>query len=207
MYLNLEQVELLRAKARRLLKSMLPFNDVEGDPSLDKYNEVCKDYGGDGTTCGLLCHWLLWRLGASAQNRVAPSAFRSNAKPIINRSETGFCYYPGEDLSRLVCNPYFVKTFGTDALQNGLRPGAGDIVYIAQEPGRPQNADHVFVFVEDEGSHWLTAESGQECGKWGRFRRDRRLLACEQGNLSGNTPIRSIMGWLPIDKLDYDCAP
>jgi hypothetical protein len=83
-------MDLLRAKARRLLTSILSFNDVEGDPSLEKYQEVCKDYGGDGTTCGLLCHWLLWRLGVSAQNRVAPSAFRSNAKPIINRSETGF---------------------------------------------------------------------------------------------------------------------
>ena len=69
MKLNGEQVEQMRRSAFFLLDTILPYKDT--DPN---YRIVCKDYGGAGTTCGFLCHWLLWRLGVTDTRRVRSSS-------------------------------------------------------------------------------------------------------------------------------------
>jgi len=202
MFLNGEQVGLVRQNARDLLNSVLPYKD--GEPN---YNVVCKDYGGSGTTCGFLCHWLLWRLGVSELNVVDPKAFNGHSKTIINRSESGFTYTHGENISRLRNNKFFVTAIGTNAWQTRNGPDTGDIIYIHEEPNGPQNTEHVFVFIEEKKGKWITGESGQEYGKWGKIRDDRQFMPGRTAKVTGNNPFRSIIGWLPLDQLDYKSPP
>src|SRR5436305_1836412 len=62
--LNANQVKAMRDCASYLLETSLPYKT--GD---DTYKVICRDYGGHpGTTCGFLCHWLMWRLGVTNQN-------------------------------------------------------------------------------------------------------------------------------------------
>src|SRR5215831_2892941 len=126
MFLNGEQVGLVRQNARDLLNSVLKNGFKQGD---DNFKVVCKDWGG-GTTCGFLCHWLLWRLGVSEQNLVNPGDFGGHAKTIVNRSEAGYTYTNLENIKRIRFNKFFVKAIGTDALQRTNPPDTGDIVYI-----------------------------------------------------------------------------
>jgi hypothetical protein len=192
--LNGEQVEQMRRSAFFLLDTMLPFKDTDA-----AYKEICKDYGGAGTTCGFLCHWLMWRLGVADKTRV-------------NRDAPGYTYRPGDNLSRIVqaYKPPFVKTFGTKILQTGKRPKKGDICYIYQAPDGAQNTEHVFCMLRDapQSGVWDTAEAGQDYGRWGRKREDRMLFLESTGaKITGNTPIRTLMGWLPLDELEYVPPP
>lgn len=193
MKLNTDQVKRMRMSAFFLLDTILPFR--EGD---DAWREVCKDYGGAGTTCGYLPHWLMWRLGVTDAKR-------------INRTERGFTYMPGHNLRRIVQDyaPPFIRTHGAQVLQSGRRPECGDICYIYQMPDGPQNTEHVFcVLRQPYGSGaWDTAEAGQDHGRWGRKREDRMLLAGTDAKITGNTPARTLMGWLPLDELDYGPPP
>ena len=194
MKLDSDQVEQMRRSAFFLLDTILPYKD--GDAN---YKVVCKDYGGGGTTCGFLCHWLLWRLGVTDTTR-------------INRAEKGFTYMPGDNLSRIVQGyaAPFVKAYGTGVLQSGKRPRTGDICYIYEAPKGAQNTEHVFCMLRDapQAGAWSTAESGQEYGKWGKKRDDRMLLPdAKSANIAGNTPMRTLMGWLPLEELDYGPPP
>jgi hypothetical protein len=194
MKLNGEQVEQMRRSAFFLLDTILPYTDKD-----EAYRAVCKDYGGAGTTCGFLCHWLLWRLGVTDTKR-------------INRTAPGFTYMPGANISRLVQGrkPPFVDAYETGVLQTGRRPNTGDICFIFEAPSGPQSSEHVFCALRPpaQSGAWSTAESGQDFGKWGKKRDDRMLeLGTKSGKLTGNSPKRTLMGWLPLDELDYGPPP
>src|SRR5205823_97755 len=93
-----------------------------------------------------------------------------------------------------------------NAFQAGWRPETGDIVYL--------NApEHVFCFLDGDDSQWITAESGQAGGTDANIREDRKVLPFNgtewkiQGNPSFPFPVRTIMGWLPLDQLDFGPPP
>ena len=49
----------IREHAALLIDSYVPSDTGDG-----RFDHIAKDYGGLGTTCGYLCHWLMWRLGS-----------------------------------------------------------------------------------------------------------------------------------------------
>jgi hypothetical protein len=178
---------------------------VPSDTGDARFDHIAKDYGGLGTTCGYLCHWLMWRLG-------------SDSTDIINRGEPGFTYVPGANISRIwnLGQPPFISVFGTDLLQQGLQPQYGDIVFIKQGLDGPQVTEHVFVFLDlvetfDGTLMWRTAEAGQpneynqECAriKW----RELRLGAEVGAQLGGGNPARDIIGWISLAELSYNFMP
>lgn len=208
MLLNGEQADGLRKKARELVASVVPF--TYGDAN---YTKVCKFYQkGYGTSCGCLCHWMLYELGAS------------NAD-IVNWTDAGrgLRFIAGQNIARIWhrgAKP-FVSCHGQahNPLLRGLRPFSGDIVFIHQ-PGGPQNKEHVFVFLEQvtEGGRvkWKTAESGQEGGTDAKFKtRVLHLSSDSTAKMSADVKIsdkddtgpmdgdRTVMGWLDISSLDY----
>lgn len=205
MRLNGEQVERMRQNAFFLLDSILPYRPGDG-----KFAEVCKDYGGHGTTCGFLPHWLMWRLGVTNADRV-------------NRAEPGFRYRTGKNIGCIrysegdwrwkdtSATPLYVDAYRTPAMSQGGRPGPGDVVHIMEMPGENYLSEHVFCVLRDpvQGEAWWTAESGQDHGTWGRVRHDRELEFAGSTNplLTGNSPKRSVLGWLALDRLDYGPPP
>src|SRR5437879_4745095 len=136
MYLNDDQIVLMRKCADYLLRTILPYKAGEDD-----FWDVCKDYGGSGTTCGYLCHWLLWRLGAMPSNMSAVPKLHGGGtydRTTVNRSEDGFSYGASENISRIHSNPDFIWNSGfhrpvaggplhaCNAFQAGWRPETGD---------------------------------------------------------------------------------
>jgi hypothetical protein len=207
--LNADQLKAMRECAWWLLETNLPYKT--GD---ETYKVICRDYGGHpGTTCGFLCHWLMWRLGVTNKNLSTIPTVGGNKRPprtTVNRREDGFRYQDGDNISCLVHNPNFITTAGPkdNAIQRGLRPQIGDIVYIYQTDPVANGSDHVFCFNGlEENGRWRTGESGQEYGEWGKMRTDRQLLLGKIPKLSGNTPSRTLMGWLPLEKLDFGPPP
>src|SRR5262245_57321438 len=208
MLLTQAQAEVMRSNALTLLNQVLPYKTGEAD-----YKVVCRDYGGHpGTTCGFLPHWLMWRLGVTSANMSSiPSANGGAARSTttVNRKETGFQYKNGENITCIRYNSNFVLTAvpNATALTTGRRPIIGDPCYITQTDPMLANSDHVFCFVMENNGKWITAESGQEYGEWGKFRDDRSLRLGTTPKVTGNTPNRTLIGWLPLDKLDYGPAP
>src|SRR5260221_14136698 len=85
MYMNGEGMDVIRDKAEQLLDAYVPFK--WGDTNS---KQVCVGYSGMGTTCGFLCHWLLWRLGVTDAARVN-----------WTDAERGLKMTPGENISRI----------------------------------------------------------------------------------------------------------
>ncbi len=205
MHLNGEQVDVVRARALQLLKEYVPFK--WGD---DHCKEVCTFYSkGFGTTCGCLAHWLMWRLGVSE-------------KTILNWTDAsrGTEFKTAKNLSKIYNGgkiPFINCMLGNNPLLQGKSPDLGDIVYIHEEPNGPQNTEHVFVFIKEEkrgaNTIWKTAEAGQTGGTDAEFKERTVFLPGPGAKLtnrvkvSGNTPNRTIMGWLPLDVLEYTTWP
>lgn len=189
----------VRAHARLLVEAYVPSDT--GEP---RFEHIAKDYGGKGTTCGFLCHWLLWRLG-------------SDNTRIINRSETGFTYVDGQNISRIFNGgkPPFRLVLGGPSMQRGLRPKPGDVVFIKQHPNGAHTTEHVFVFLEEfpvgPRTFWRTAEAGQknssgrECARPGQ--RELLLGKSTGARVTGNTPQREIFGWISLAELSYNFMP
>jgi hypothetical protein len=207
MRLNGEQVELMRGNAYILLDMILPFKT--GD---EKFNVVCKDYS-NGTTCGFLCHWLLWRLGVKGDTNysyIAEKKGTERMRPTVNRKEPGFRYSDGDNISCIYYSPKFRKAAGPrdTAIQTGKRPQKGDIVYIYQTEPMGDGTDHVFCFLrEEKDGTWITAEAGQYKGEWGNIVTNRRLVLGKPPKVAGNSPNRTLIGWLPLDELDFGPPP
>jgi hypothetical protein len=188
--------------------------------------------GAQGTTCGFLCHWLLWRIGVQDPG-------------IVNWTDTkrGTTFTSGKDnMSKI---RYGRKGTFYDLLSApvnpielwpaGGGPDTGDIIHIIKEGGDKgvvENTDHMFVFLSNNpldkafekrdmaksktpagavGSPliWVTGESGQ--GPIGKA--TDALLKSRQvyvsGKLRSHTKLedgenRSVSGWLCLEKLDYD---
>lgn len=168
--------------AMELLKLYVPFEP--GDP---KFAEVCKDFGGSGTTCGFLCHWLMWRLGIRD-----PS--------IVNRAEPsdGLKYHIGMNIAMIFRggkSPWH-------KMQAGDVPEPGDVCLVSNGP---PTTEHVFVFMSQETDDagnvfWNTADGGQTApnGKYtaGKFCR-RQLKGTKLGD-------RTVWGWIPLKELKFE---
>jgi len=178
----------LRQLAVDLVTSVVPSD--HGDPA---FADLAADWTGGGTTCGFLCHWLLYRLGctdATLVNREAP--------------DRGLSYVDGRNIAKLYhggATPFVRWT-------PGASPQAGDIVFIRGD-GNP--TEHVFVYLSEEftadGTVWNTAEAGQtnEHGhQCARLKRRRPLVGSGALRVSGNTPERTIIGWVDLDLLGPD---
>src|SRR5262249_31479690 len=106
--LNGTQEMSLRKNAEYLLMTNGSFK--RGDSN---YKVICKNYQpGFGTSCGCLPHWLLWRLGCSD-------------KSLVNRSEVGYTYRPGQNISIVYNHP---KTKRSP--QAAFLPKAGDLILV-----------------------------------------------------------------------------
>src|SRR5690242_13404816 len=65
-----DQEAKVRLHALKLLKQYVPFKPDGSPDQVACYREVVETTGwtktaGSGTTCGFLCHWLMWRLGVA----------------------------------------------------------------------------------------------------------------------------------------------
>lgn len=175
----------LRRLAVDLVSSVVPSD--QGEPAFD---DVTADWTGGGTTCGFLCHWLLYRIGCTDATLVNHNA-----------PDRGLSYVDGRNIAKLYHGgaPPFVKW------TPGAVPQPGDIVFIRGD-GNP--TEHVFVFLSEEltadGVVWNTAEAGQtnelgrQCARW---KRRRPLVGSGALRLSGNTPERTVIGWVDLDLL------
>jgi len=170
---------LLRSYVEHLITSYVPCDT--GDVL---FKEIAKDYGGSGTTCGFLCHWLMWRIGC-------------RYKKTVNRDEPGdgLRYEVGKNISKIYSGGYFV------GFRPGVEPKYGDIVLTSNGP---PETEHVFVFmsssVKDGKVCWNSADAGQRNDKGqqcARFR-TRPFTGRELVTSAG---LRKIQGWIPIDSL------
>jgi Putative peptidoglycan binding domain/OmpA family len=191
----------LRTFAECLVREYVP-----SDTGDSKFNQIAKDYGGMGTTCGFLCHWLLWRLGCTNRE-------------IVNRNEPdgGYVYRIAQNISRLwnLGRTPFLSTYNNSRLPDGNRPQAGDLVFIKTNPADTTGAgEHVFVFLQEINENgiifWESADAGQrnsanqECARIVKRRFD---LGSRGGTLSNQFGTRHVMGWLPLDNLQFGSRP
>lgn len=161
-----------------ILQTYVP--SEKGDPL---WEEICRDFGGKGTTCGFLAHFVLYAIG-----------YRG---PILNRTvpDAGIKYMPGANISRI----YNLGRAPFHRYSTGTAPQLGDIVFLSDGP---PNSEHVLVFTEQvrRGSKvfWRSADGGQErnCMKM----RERELVG---RTLSG----RGVMGWIAIRELRLTAEP
>jgi hypothetical protein len=232
----------IRKYAVDLVLSRLPFcrscSHAGATTHLKYYQEIVEatgwkwQPGATGTTCGFLCHWMLWQLGVTNKN-------------ILNWNDTGrgTKYIQGQHIAKIwnVGKAPFVNVVppATNVLETSRQtsgPKPGDIIHIYKLDANHHyvtNSDHVFVFLSDcpydakfkdrkdmvksstpagaAGSPliWITGESGQ--GPKGAATDG--LLKSRAVNLTGSaksaTSIedannRVISGWLDLAQLDYD---
>lgn len=170
---------LLRDYVEHLITTYVP-----SDTGDEMFTEIAKDYGGAGTTCGFLCHWLMWRIGCRDPK-------------VVNRNEPkdGLRYAVGQNISKIYSGGYFER------FKPGTEPKYGDIVFTSNGPPL---TEHVFVFlsseVRDGKKVWHSADAGQrnDAGRQcARFRK-RTLTGRELVTSAG---LRKIQGWIPIDSL------
>ena len=192
-------LEAVRRGVDPLLAGYVPSDTGDG-----RFEEIAQDFGGKGTTCGFLCHWLLWRLGCTDRD-------------VVNRSAPGgFTYRVAQNISRIWNGgrPPFERVLNTGRVPAGERPQKGDIVFIAT-PGGPSTTEHVFVFVEetqrDGRTYWRGADAGQrnadnrECA-----RPSERELILRGSNAvlrRSNGTERTVHGWLPLANLAFGAPP
>src|SRR4051794_8510536 len=201
MFLNGEQADVIRAKAVNLVTGVLDFN--RGDPV---YQDVCKGYSpGFGTSCTFLPHWMLLKLGVSANNKSL--GVNKQSRGLINRTDTtrGTKMVPGDGVAVIANSPAFVT------MRQGVYPQAGDIVVIQSDPYN-QSHEHVFVFLKKlSDTSWDTGESGQAASNAAtgvveakRKNRAMRISAAKMiAAASDGKPDRYVQGWLDISKLEY----
>lgn len=160
-------------------------NDT-GDPC---FAEIAKDFGGKGTTCGFLVHWLLWRiryLNASITNRT--------------EKEDGLKYVSGANISRVFNSgraPFRMYKKGTT-------PSPGDICFVSNGP---PITEHVFVFLREEikdgKKYWVIGEGGQKNDEGQECMRI-NTKPWDGTFITGKTGPKKLMGWIPIRELPLE---
>lgn len=173
--------DFIRDFAMELISKYVP--STTGDP---RFAEIIKNYGGNGTTCGFLCHWLIWRLGCRDST-------------LVNRSEPadGLHYVDGANISRIFNTHYFVH------YKVGMVPSKCDILFLSNGP---PSSEHVLVSSEVDDVYsdppiWTGANAGQRdklTGKQCAFFIDRVF---SNGRLIHDGVVKGIMGWINIAKL------
>jgi hypothetical protein len=215
MFMNGEQMDVIRARAAQLLEVYGVFK--WGDA---KSKQVCPGYApGFGTTCGFLCHFLMWRLGVKDATRVNWNDPSRGLKMGLDANIKRIYLGGAPPFVRCASMAKGVKM--PNPLVAGKRPLLGDIVFIF-EPGGTQSTEHVFVFRKEErrGSElvWHTSEAGQPGAKGSTDARarERRLIMPKRNDqptwlnevgepdfaLRRNSN-RAIIGWLDIGSLEY----
>jgi hypothetical protein len=207
--------EVVRGYAMELVQSVVPYQ--QGDSN---YNQVVaatgwSKQGSSGTTCGFLCHWMLWKLGVRNYDilnwpAVKETNFDSskNVDRIWNKGKPPFVQITAPYDQPRMRNPQL------NALEMGITPKPGDIVML-KDPSTP-GTEHVFVYCEtrrisDPGGkrpgaaeraairqakkfkdttivQWHNAESGQEHGTDAKFKTRDLILSYD---MHGYTKITS----------------
>jgi hypothetical protein len=201
------------------------------------FDNLAKDYGqGQGTTCGFLPHWLLWRFGCTDTT-------------LVNRSEPpeGFRYRIGENLSILQPQwkkrerPSWVKVDKSNALDlaNGKGAKPGDFIIIRgdnwkdKEGNRTRDSAHIMVLLEvlsanGQEVRWRVAQSGASTNDYnqaahittltGKIRQEPMREAGKEiegpnlvfiANILGEEPNfpRRIIGYTDLDALPWGAPP
>ena len=194
----------LRKNAEYLLKANGSFK--RGDAA---YKVICKNYQpGFGTSCGCLPHWLLWRLGCSDTS-------------LVNRSEVGYRYRPGQNISIIYNHPKTKKS-----PQVAFLPKAGDLILVDDQEWMKSHVEakekylhqHVFCFVrqtQDGGKTvWETAESGHASSKAAtgvvEAGPSSRQLTVANGKVwltQEGGGMRFVFGWLSLGDLAFKDPP
>ncbi len=184
-------------------------------------DHICKDYGGVGTTCGYLTHWLLWKAGCGHME-------------LVNRTEpdSGFNYVNGENISRVSSSYAFVNydpavTAHVEGFKNGSRrPRMGDFVIIRGKDmtlgnGKKADSSHIFVVLNDGAFNgdqltYEVCQTGQSLGNKQAGHRtsrqfhfkDNRWLASNDVILHQPGPLdRYIIGWLNLSDCYHEKYP
>lgn len=183
-----EGVLLTDPDAVRKAASELLSHYVPSDTGDKNFAEIAKDFGGAGTTCGFLCHWLMFRLGC-------------RDKSLVNRTEhdEGLRYVPGANISKIRNNPYFHVYDPSDIYDT---PALGDVVFISN--GAPAT-EHVFIFLEETNAEsdeilWTSADAGQTNSSGKQCARVVRRT-WKSGQLTGVSSTRKVQGWIPITSI------
>jgi hypothetical protein len=187
-------LELVRQHALDLCNLYLPC--TRGDPH---FNEITKDYGFKGTTCGYLPAWMLWRLG-SRDNR------------IVNRAEpsAGLVYTIGGGMSAVVNGGQAVGAWVWN------KPGApppmpGDILYFQStafiEGSDPAPHEHVAVLQSfPDGGHGtlVTYDLGHSVQPEGSLT-ERLMMA--NGDILFYSQARRIVGYVSLPLVPFTAPP
>ena len=212
-----DQMVILRNYAMRLIDENVPFR--RGDA---KYKEIVETTGwvktpnNPGTTCGFLCHWLMWKLGVGDptilnwkdDTRQTQWKIGQNISKIWNGGKRPFVQITEPYAPPARQNP-IVNMLELGGSMGIGGPQPGDSVFI-REPGGAANSEHVFVFLRSRkttaGVEWDTAEAGQDHGTDAKFKvRTIKFSGSFRGytKITGNDPIRHVIGWLDLSKVDY----
>lgn len=205
--LSKSQEQQLRAMVLPLLTCYVPCD--YGDP---KFSEIAPNYKegkNSGTSCGFLCHWLLWKLGC----RTGTLINRDDALWNVGREKTDplyIKYAAGKNISKIFASPAFVP------FKAGSVPEHGDIVYIAKRTELEKGiytSEHVMVFSESVaiGSKvvWRTYDAGQRNTKNQQCARpvESTLVGGGKQLKRPDNAVKDIMGWISLDKLSWDALP
>jgi hypothetical protein len=170
MEMNGEQMDVIRSYAMELVDGILPYK--AGD---SKYQQVVGACGwqkgtGPGTTCGFLCHWMMWKLGVTNPEilnwNTAYSRFETarNVEKIWNKGQFPFRQIANPYAKPRQKNPIF-NILELQHMNGGPSPGdiigprPGDIVMI-KDLEKP-NSEHVFVFCS---AQTVTDPGGKRAG-------------------------------------------
>jgi hypothetical protein len=246
------QMDKIRSYAADLVLGNVPFcRDCSDSNKADHrkhYEDIVEktgwkwSKGAQGTTCGFLCHWLLWQIGVTNKDVVNWTDTTRGTKFDGGSGSISKLWAGGQKANAFV--QIIAPAINVLEQTNGQTgPRAGDVILIQQfdSTGYVSNSDHVFVFLGKDVTEariaarkadivssqtpagakgnpliWVTAEAGQ--GPVG-FATD-AILKTRAVRLTGKarskTPIedtqwkqragveRVIVGWLSLDKLDYD---
>jgi hypothetical protein len=157
---------------------------ASGEPGDAVFDEVVGGWNGRGSAGALLCHWLLDRIGCTDPTLVNRGAFHVEGRDIAKLYHGGVA-------------PFVRWT-------PGARPRPGDLVFLRGA------TDHLLVFVSEEftadGTVWHTVETDRDAHGRQVVRTGRRrpLVASGALRLSGDTPERTVIGWVDLDLLGLD---
>lgn len=167
--------------------------------------------GYPGTTCGYVCHWLLWALGCrdgktinrtdSAWNAAQGSSVAATGGPLIYLNSGNMARVKSDITAKKAGSggyspsPAFASVKASDKKAAFIdwvtdkgwtlgRPQMGDVVFISTSSNAKE---HVFVFLqeiqEDGKTWWLTADGGQPSVAGVSYK-----LTCASPELTNNSP-------------------